>query len=125
MLLSEGLRDDDMYARLLPFDQIKDLPEQYEWNFIEDSVLNGQSVHIYELTWQHAGTGVTVFKKWRAALDTQTYLPYQIEWFERLQGEQEYVLMTRSEVQYPSKGRFLELLGEEGFQRFLTEDHAE
>lgn len=123
--LSEGLRDDDMYARLLPFDQIRDMPPQYEWNFIEEAVLDGRRVHVYELTWQHPAAGFTVSKKWKAALDARTHLPYRIEWFEKMQGEQDYVLMTRSEVQYPAKGRLLEQLDKEGFQRFLAEDHVE
>lgn len=125
MLLSEGLRDDDVYARLLPFDQLKDLPPQYEWTFVQDSVYQGKDVYIYELTWQTPGIGVTVYKKWRAALDTRTYLPYRIEWFEKIGSEQEFILLTRSEVQYPSKSQFLKLLEAEGFQRFLTGDHME
>jgi hypothetical protein len=123
--LTEGLRDDDMYARLLPFDQLRDLPSQYEWNFVEDGILGDKRVHIYELTWQQAGTNMAVYKKWRAALDPQTFLPSRIEWYEKMEGEPDYILITRSEVAYPSKVRFLQKLEQEGLHRLLTGDHIE
>jgi hypothetical protein len=123
--LSQEPREDDSYARLLPFDQLKDLPPQFEWNFVEESVLDGRRVLIYELKWEHAGAALTVFKKWRAALDPETFLPCQIEWFEKMQGEDDYTLVTRSKVDYPSKARFLEKLEQENFYRFLTDDHME
>jgi hypothetical protein len=124
--LSEGVREEDMYARLLPFDQLKDLPSDFEWTYIADKVLkSGQHVKLYELTWENTISGRTISKKWRASLDPETHLPYYIEWLEQIGDETEFHTITTSIVAYPSETKCLEQLKQEGLQRFLKVDHVE
>lgn len=124
--LSEGVREEDLYARLLPFDQLKDLPSDFEWTYIADKLLkSGQHVKLYELTWKNTISGRIISKKWRASLDPETHLPYHIEWLEQIGDETEFQTITTSVVEYPSETKCQEQLKQEGFQRFLKVDQIE
>ncbi|MCE5186851.1 MAG: hypothetical protein LLF76_12070 [Planctomycetaceae bacterium] len=121
LILSSGPREEDKYTRLLPFDQLKDLPAQYQWTFKGDEVLeDGRSVQVYELEWTSASPILIVAKRWRGYLDPSTHLPYRIEWFEKIADE--YELVTKLVVSYPSETVCLEEFKRQGFQRYLNED---
>lgn len=123
--LDNCIREEDRYAKLLPFEQLKDLPTGYQWDFIGDDVLEGgRPVKIYELTWETANFNPTIQSKWRGYLDADSYLPYRIERLEKI-SEQEFELVTILLVSYPSEAQCLEKLKQEGFQRFVTENQPE
>lgn len=125
-LVNVNVREEDSYARLLPFDQLKDLPARYDWSYEGDKVLeSGQKVLVYALTWDNVNLGHTIQKKWRAYLDTDTHLPYQIDWLERISAEEDFRLITTSVVGYPTETQCRQQVEIEGFQRFLNVDQVE
>jgi hypothetical protein len=120
----EGIREHEQYARLLPFEQLRDLPPGYTWNFRGESVLDSRHVRIYELVWDTGGPSLVIRRKWRGYLDEKTCLPYKIEWLEQV-ADQEYELSTTLLIDYPTEAQCLEQLNVAGFQRFLKDDHSE
>lgn len=123
--LDEGIREDDKYAQLLPFEQVKDLSLDYEWTFKGQAALNdGRQVKVYELTWETLGSNLALQRKWRGYLDIDSNLPYKIEWLEKV-ADKPFELFTTLHINYPTESECRELLEAEGFQRFLIPNQSE
>ena len=102
---------------LLPFKHISQLPASYEWNYITDTVLEGDlKVRIYEWTWMEAPTNQLRIKHtWRGYLDVHSYLPYRIECLDKI-GDLPEELIMEMKVSYPSDAECREAFERFGFK---------
>jgi hypothetical protein len=87
---------------LLPFKNISELPENYEWTHIESiRQLAGKPVLVYDYTWHDGTADFYIHRKWRGYLDPKTKLPHRIEAWDKLPG-QDFELITISIITYPT-----------------------
>lgn len=100
---------------LLPFNHISELPADKQWVYIEDTVIEGVPMQIYELTWQESSGQICIQKKWRGYLDIHTHLPYRIEWTEKVSDDYPEVMLV-TEISYPTDEEFMETLRQDGFR---------
>lgn len=87
---------------LLPFDDITDLPEDSQWNHIDDKDV-GPNTEVYELKWVQKDKEAIVFRKWRVFIDCSTHLPKRSEDFYKLAIGDKYTLKQIKTVTYPTE----------------------
>ena len=89
---------------LLPFPDINDVPEGYQWNRVDDTHLAAivPGTEAYELTWL-AKDGLS--RKWRVFVDADSNLPKRAEWYHKLKPEEDYRFATFTVITYPSEGQ--------------------
>jgi len=99
---------------LVPFSDINNVPEGYQWSCVEDQNVEAiiPGTEVYDLTWlQKSTTGTAVrFCKWRVFVDPATNLPKRAEWYHKLKIEEEYIFDTFDEVTYPSESQIQALI---------------
>ena len=101
---------------LLPFRNVSELPAGYQWNGVQDeNLLKEPDTVIYDLVWtQPLSGGRQIKRKWRGYLNAYSKLPYRIEWWDQLPG-QEFMKMTTVLIGYPENEEVLERIRAEGF----------
>ena len=103
---------------LLPFKNISELPESYDWEYISDTVLEGGlNVKIYEWSWTETPSSqINIKRTWRGYLDGRTHMPYLIEWWDKI-GDSPAELMMEMKISYPSDAECLEVFESYGFRK--------
>lgn len=98
---------------LLPFPDINDVPEDYQWNRVDDTRVAAivPGTEVYELTWLEKD-GLP--RKWRVFVDAGTDLPKRVEWYHKLKPEEDYRFATFTVITYPGE-RQIQLLVRETF----------
>ena len=94
-------------AGLVPFADAADVPEEAQWNRVEDRQVRAtvSGAEVYELTWvqKDPASGAVIFRKWRVFVETRTNLPKRAEWYTKSGSEEEYRLETSAVVAYPTE----------------------
>ncbi|MBL7214918.1 MAG: hypothetical protein ISS71_04495 [Phycisphaerae bacterium] len=88
---------------LLPFKHISELPADYDWDYISDTVLEGGlNVQVYEWRWKETLSNQAEIQRiWRGYLDIHSHLPYRIESLDKI-GDSPAQLIMEMKVTYPS-----------------------
>jgi len=89
---------------LLPFPDINDIPEGYQWNRVDDTHLAVivPGAEVYDLTWLGKDG---LLCKWRVFVDTRTNLPKRTEYYFKHGPRDEYEFQTYRMVTYPSENQ--------------------
>ncbi|MHC4241869.1 MAG: hypothetical protein ACYS3N_06030 [Planctomycetota bacterium] len=102
---------------VVPFSDMNDAPKESQWNRVEDPNVSTivPDTAAYELTWSQKSAKSTGIKfiKWRIFLDTVTNLPKRVEWYSKLQSEEEYKFDTFNVVTYPDESQIRTLIHNE------------
>jgi hypothetical protein len=89
---------------LLPFPEIKFLPDGARWNRVDnqnvDTTVDGTEV--YDLIWKQRYGDTGLFRKWRVFVDVNTNLPKRTETYSKPESQKEFTLSSFSTVAYPS-----------------------
>ena len=101
---------------LLPVRNISNLPAGYRWKVVQDPQLQKEpDTIVYDLIWTDPlFAGKTMERKWRGYLNAYTKLPYQVEWWDKLPG-QEFKKITMTLISYPKNDEVLSQIRTEGF----------
>ncbi len=78
------------------------MPTGTEWKHVKSEDIKDifKGTEVYDLTWvERKYGGSVVFIKWRVFVNSDTNLPRRIEWYQRLDTENEYTLMTLIKVE--------------------------
>jgi hypothetical protein len=99
---------------LVPFPEIRDVPEDAQWTRVHDADVEGTSTdtQVYDLTWRKAEAGITYDFKWRAFIDVRTKLPKRTETYHKQAIEGEYTLKSVYVVSCPNDSEIWVLIGE-------------
>ena len=102
---------------LLPFKHLSELPASYDWEYISDTVLEGDlKVRIYEWRWVETPNSQLQIKHvWRGYLDVRSYLPYRIECLDKINNSPAELIMEMK-VSYPSDAECREAFDKYGFR---------
>jgi hypothetical protein len=90
---------------LLPFDNIAAVPQYAQWERVDDENIDAAipNTEVYDLVWtEKTLSGSTIYEKWRGYLDVKTKLPKRTELWEKFSEEEEYEILTVTEVTYPT-----------------------
>ena len=99
---------------LLPFRDIRQLPEGMEWKRLD--TLSDEQWVVYELSWMETlQSGRILQKKWLGTLDRDTLLPVRIQWFQRFEDRRTDTLQMTMEVTYLSEQKFMDAVNARGF----------
>jgi hypothetical protein len=103
---------------LLPFNRTSELPDGAVWkkSQTEDNITNNEPIEVYDLFWtEKSMAGKTVFYQWRCRLNAQTKRPLKVEWWRKIQQDQDYELMSSTEITYLSEEQVLQAVDQAGF----------
>lgn len=97
---------------LIPFNNISDVPQDAEWNRIDDkNIKAAKDIEVYDLTWpKRASNGSVVFWKWRVFADSETSLPRKVEWYQKSVADSDYVLSSTMKVEYISESEIRKII---------------
>lgn len=100
---------------LLPFNAVSDLPKGATWKVIKETngIEQQQGTERYELMWTKKSiVGNKEFGiKWIGLVDPKTFLLKRIEWWEKKNSEDDYTLITVTEVDFPGTEQIKEIVG--------------
>ncbi len=91
---------------LIPFNNISDVPQDAEWNRVDDKSINAaKGIEVYDLMLpKRASDGSVIFWKWRVFADSESNLPRKVEWYQKSAADNEYILCSTMDVEYVSEG---------------------
>jgi len=91
---------------LMPFNNKSEMPPGVEWSKVKSKDVKDitKGTEVYDLTWvERRYGGSSVFISWRVFTDLDTNLPWRIEWYQRLDTENEYTLVQIIKVEHLSE----------------------
>jgi hypothetical protein len=106
-----------MTSVLLPFNSMREAPEDAKWlpdpNEDISTVIPG--TQLYDLEWtEKSFNGSIIHRRWRGHIDIETKRPKRIERWIKL-AEEDYKLVTVTEVSYPTTDKIKAIIKEVGF----------
>jgi len=102
---------------LLPFKNTSELPAGAVWEVQpEGIVMDSGKTEIYDLFWiaKIVGNNSSIYHQWRCHIDVTTKHPLKVEWWQKTQQDQEYELITFTEITYPTEGQIQEVIDKTG-----------
>jgi hypothetical protein len=103
---------------LLPFNSLSELPADAKWKQITEGSIESLApdTNLYDLTWTQKGlTDSVILKRWRVFVDSKTGLPQRVEWYEKVKGDDDYVLKSYMLVDYLSQPQIQTIIRDFGF----------
>ena len=92
--------------KLLPFEQIADIPENAKWNRL-DIVEADPDIEVYEMTWvDNSRNSIDTIQKWRCYVDAETKLTRKSEWLVKFADQENYVMMITKIAKYLTDEEF-------------------
>lgn len=100
---------------IVPFERVSDIPVDARWENVTDTAVTG-NIKVYDLTWSKEDyIGSVILYKWRAYMYTEGYLPYRVEWYQKLTENDDYTLTNSTVIRSLNSDEFLNAVKAEGF----------
>ncbi len=103
---------------LIPFYDIKQIPEGAKWNKVGENDLEAvtQGIEVYDLVWtEKIYEGHFISKRLRFFVDSETILPQMVSFYQKLDTDDEYILKTEKVIEYLSDSEMREVIKEASF----------
>jgi len=98
---------------LLPFNNISEIPIDTKWSRVNNVEINSGGVEVYDLQWtEKRYGGSAVFKKWRIFADSHTDLPRRVEWYQKLNPDDRYILQSVNSIEYLDNNQIQDVIKE-------------
>jgi len=103
---------------LLPFNRTSELPDGAVWKKVqtEDNDMSNESIEMYDLFWtEESMAGMVISYQWRCLLNAQIKRPLKVEWWRKTQQDQDYELMSFTEIIYLTEEQIRQAVIQAGF----------
>ena len=102
---------------LIPFNDISEIPDKAEWNFVEpNSTEITANIEIYELTWrEEPSNDSSIFNKRRFFVDSRTHFPKKTKFYRKRVTDNAYTLESIKIIELLSDEEIKAVIEKAGF----------